>query len=154
MISNVEVTIREYISGLFHLSLATSVNDKPWICEVHFAYDDHLNLYFASKTFRRHSQEIEENTNVAGNIIATHAVGQKVRGVYFEGTVERLDALDVDHPGFRSFSERFHKDPSYFQELTESDDHRLYKISVDTYYLFDGRETTPGQKYELPWLKK
>ncbi len=66
---DVEKIIREYIDKTIHLSLATSSDNKPWVCEVHFAYDEQLNLYFRSLKSRRHSQEIAKNPNVAGNII-------------------------------------------------------------------------------------
>lgn len=151
IITDVEGTIRDYISGLFHMSLATSVDDKPWVCEVHFSYDENLNLYFKSKVLRRHSQEIEQNNHVAGNIISTHAIGDNVRGVYFEGTAEKIEIIDRNHPGYLSFSKRFNKDESLLEELNASEEAKLYKISVGTYYLFDSVESQPGQKYELPW---
>jgi uncharacterized protein YhbP (UPF0306 family) len=150
-ITDVEGTIRDYISGLFHLSLATSINDKPWVCEVHFSYDDELNLYFQSKEIRRHSQEIEHNNHVAGNIVSTHAVGDKVRGVYFEGTAKKIEFVDEKDPGYISYSVRFNTGKSLLEELNSQDGHTFYKISVANYYLFDSVESLPSQKYELAW---
>jgi uncharacterized protein YhbP (UPF0306 family) len=69
---DVEKVVREYIDKSIHMSLATSTENKPWVCEVHFAYDDDLNLYWRSKTDRRHSQEIALNPFVAGNIVKQH----------------------------------------------------------------------------------
>ena len=65
---DIEKLIREYLPQIIHLSLGTSANNKPWVCEVHFAYDESLNLYYRSLTLRRHSQEIAENPNF-GNIV-------------------------------------------------------------------------------------
>jgi len=36
---NIEQKIREYLPQVIHLSLATSSENKPWVGEVHFAYD-------------------------------------------------------------------------------------------------------------------
>ncbi len=78
---DVEKVIREYIADLYHLSLATSSNDSPWVCEVHFAYDDDLNLFFRSLASRRHSQEIKDNSHVAGNIVRQHSLADTAVGV-------------------------------------------------------------------------
>jgi hypothetical protein len=42
---NVEDIVREYIDKTIHLSLGTVINNVPWVSEVHFAFDDKLNLY-------------------------------------------------------------------------------------------------------------
>ncbi len=53
---NIEKTIREDIENVIHMSLATCRDIKPWICEVHFSFDNDLNFYFLSKPERRHSE--------------------------------------------------------------------------------------------------
>src|SRR2546429_174368 len=93
----VEQIIREYLPGILHMSLGTSKDSKPWVCEVHFVYDNDLNIYFRSKKIRRHSQEIAQNPNVAGNIVEQHPAEQKPRGVYFEGTAEIVENFDQSH---------------------------------------------------------
>ena len=77
MIQNIEQTIREYLPGIIHMSLATCVDNKPRVCEVHFVYDNDLNLYFRSLTSRRHSQEIAINPFVSGNIVKQHVLNEK-----------------------------------------------------------------------------
>jgi uncharacterized protein YhbP (UPF0306 family) len=143
MITDIEKTIREYLPGVIHMSLATSHDNKPWVCEVHFAYDDELNLYFMSKSTRRHSEEIAENPNVAGNIVRQHAVGEKPRGVYFEGKAEMLTNADTAKD---IYFKRFNLDKA-------PPEHEFYKITVAKYYLFDSLESSPSQKYELIWPK-
>jgi uncharacterized protein YhbP (UPF0306 family) len=149
----VEKTIREYIANVIHMSLATSKDNKPWVCEVHFAYDEELNLYFRSLLTRRHSIEIASNPFVAGNIIEQHGQGQKPRGVYFEGKAELLDNVDVNHPAYKATSERFNFGEEIIEKANSEDGTKFYKISVENFYLFDVRESTPAQKYELPWRK-
>lgn len=149
---NIEQVIREYLPGVVHMSLATCRNNKPWVCEVHYVYDDDLNIYFRSTSSRRHSLEIADNPNVSGNIIEQHT-GQKPRGVYFEGRAELLHDVAADHPAYQLFAQRFGLGPEIVEDAKSEDGHKFYKISVDTYYLFDARESKPSQKYELPWGK-
>jgi uncharacterized protein YhbP (UPF0306 family) len=150
---NVEQVIRDYIAEVIHMSLASCRDNKPWVCELHFAYDEKLNLYFRSKPSRRHSAEISANPHVAGNIISEHKVGDDVRGVYFEGRAELLENVGEEHPAYKLYCERFETGPEILEEAREEDGHKFYKIAVSTFYLFDGRQSTPSQKYVLPWNK-
>src|SRR3989338_4273492 len=127
---NIEKTIREYLPNICHMSLATSNGNKPWICEVHYAYDNDLNLYFCSRPSKRHSVEIANNPNVAGNIIIQHAVGQKVRGVYFEGKAELLTNVEKHHPAFKLYNQRFGNGKEILEEAKMEDGHKFYKIIV------------------------
>lgn len=149
---DVEKTIREYLPQVIHMSLATCVNNKPWVCEVHYVYDDELNLYFRSKPNRRHSQEIADNPNVSGNIVTQHLLEEAVRGVYFEGVAEVLNDVNKDHVAYKLCCERFGKDESILEELKKADGHQFYKITVNNFYLFDGHNS-PSQKHVLPWKK-
>jgi len=88
---DVEQIVRTYLKDVIVLSLATSRGNQPWVCEVIFAYDDELNLYFRSLTRRRHSQEIAANPNVAGIIARPFRYGEYPHGVYFEGTAKLLE---------------------------------------------------------------
>lgn len=148
---DIEKTIREYLPQVIHMSLATSKDNKPWVCEVHFAYDNELNIYFRSKPDRRHSLEIAANPHIAGNIVTQHVEGQKPRGVYFEGTAELLTDVDENHPAYTSFNQRFNTSKETLEDAKTESGHKFYKITVNTFYLFDSRESTPGQKYMLTW---
>jgi uncharacterized protein YhbP (UPF0306 family) len=154
MIPNVEQTIREYLPQTVHMSLASARDNSPWVCEVHFAYDEGLNLYFRSISSRRHSQEIAGNPRVAGNIVVQHALGDPVRGVYFEGLAELLTSDEEREKAFESFQRCLGKTPDILEEAKREDGHQFYKIEVETFYLFDSIESKPSQKYELKWRSK
>ena len=151
---DVEKVIRDYLPGVVHMSLATSKDNKPWVCEVHYVYDDDLNLYFRSKKSRRHSQEIAANPNVAGNIVEQHPIDQKPRGVYFEGTASIVEDFSQDHPAYKEFIDRIGTGPDIVEDSKNEDGHKVYKISVSNYYLFDSRESNPSQKYRLKWPRE
>lgn len=148
---DVEHTIRTYLPQVVHLSLATSRENKPWVCEVHYSYDDDLNLYYLSSRDRRHSQEVMVNEFVAGNIVTQHFLSQKVRGVYFEGAASILGNIDALHPAVTTYAARFGGGKDLLSEHNKPDGHAFYQIRVSTFYLFDSYESQPSQKYTLPW---
>lgn len=150
---DIEKTIREYLPNIIHMSVASCADNKPYVWEVHYVYDDDLNFYFRSKPDRRHSIEVEKNPTVAGNIVTQHGLEDAVQGVYFEGRCEKLEIVDELSPAYTRYCERFGTGPDILAEATEDTGHGFYKISVDTFYVFDGRESEPAQKYELKWGK-
>ncbi len=147
---NIEQLIRDYIPQVVHMSLATSKDNIPWISEVHFACDEELNIYFRSLITRRHSQEIALNPFVAGNIIKHHEVGQSVRGVYFEGKAELLESEEDLVNANTVLQEKLNPTVDFLEDA-KNGGHQFYKITVNTFYLFDSIESKPSQKYELPW---
>lgn len=148
---NVEQIVREYIEKTVHLSLATVNGDTPWVCEVHFAYDNTLSLYFRSLTSRRHSQEIAANPKVAGNIIDTYKVGEPVVGVYFEGEAALLEAGEEQNLAAECVKNRLQTSNDILQEATHPDGHQFYKIAVKNWYVFGNFDGTSTQKYQLEW---
>jgi uncharacterized protein YhbP (UPF0306 family) len=148
---DVERVIREYLPQVIHMSLATSVGGKPWVCEVHFAYDNALNLYFRSSAARRHCEELRVNPHVAGNIITQHFLHQSVRGVYFEGVAQQLEDVVETHPAYLSYNARFSVGPQMVQAAQAEGGARFYKVEVSDFYVLDGYSSDPPQKYHLPW---
>ncbi len=150
-LEDIEKTIREYLPDIIHMSLATCKDSKPWVCEVHYAYDDQLNMYFRSKPSRRHSQEIAANPNVAANIITQHQLGEKPRGIYLEGNAELLVDVNQNHIAYQKYCERLGTGPEILEEAKQEDGHKFYKITVSDFYVFDTRESKPSHKYHLKW---
>lgn len=135
---DIEKVIREYLPNVFHMSLATCVDNKPWICEVHFVYDSDLNFYFLSKPNRRHSKEIAVNPNVAANIVKQHGPTEKPRGVYLEGKAELMTDINQDSMAYKLYQERFDIREKMLQEvMTEPEGHKFYKITPENFVLFD-----------------
>lgn len=148
---DVEKIIWDYIPQVIHMSLATAQKNTPWVCEVHFAYDEDLNLYFRSLTSRRHSKEIAKNPNVAGNIVKQHSLDDSAVGVYFEGTAKMLEPGDEETKAFECLKTRLNLDDEILNEARQKDGHKFYKITVNNFYVF-GRFGAPhGKKYELKW---
>lgn len=146
-----EKIIREYIDKSIHMSLATCADNHPWVSEVHFVYDNNLNLYFRSKADRRHSEEVAKNPNVAGNIVRQHALEDYPHAVYFEG----MAAMVADEVEFAKlyelFASRLGASEAIIEDAKQPDGHKFYKITVKNWSAFGkfGRER--GDKYVLKW---
>lgn len=148
---DVEKIIRENIVKTVHMSLGTSENNIPWVCEVHFAVDENLNIYWRSKTDRRHSHEIANNPMVAGNIVKQYQLGEQVIGIYFEGSAELLESVDNNHPAFTSLKSSLEIDEEALKEAQNDDGHKFYRITVKNWYAFGRFGADHGQKLKLEW---
>jgi uncharacterized protein YhbP (UPF0306 family) len=147
---DIKKIIRGYLPDVIHMSLSTSRDNKPWTCEVHYAYDDELkHLYIFTRSSSRHGQEIALNPSVSGNIVRQHGPSEKPRGVYFEGTARLLEDVSETHPAFLTFNGRFGRGEGLLEEASKPDGHKFYEIAVSDWYVFDAVESSPSQKYHL-----
>lgn len=145
---DVEKIVREYIDKTVHMSLATVSGDRPWVCEVHFGFDDRLNLFFVSKKSTRHCQEIAGNPHVAGNIVRQHGLSDSPHGIYFEGTATLLSSPTDDE--IESYCGRLGRDAEELKQLL-SEESGLYKIEVANWAAFGKFDGEKNRKYELAW---
>lgn len=148
---DVEQIIREYIDKSLHMSLATVADGKPWVCEVHFVYDESLNIYWRSKASRRHSQEIAINPNVAGNVVKQHGLDEYPHAIYFEGTAEMIEDESKFQAMYELFKNRLSVDVGIIDDAKKEDGHKFYKITVENWYAFGKFDGDSGHKYKLEW---
>ena len=153
MDSEIEKNIREYITKTVHLSLATVRENKPWVCEVHFGFDDELNLYFCSKPSTRHCVELNDNKYVAGDIVVQHGLSESPHGVYFEGSAEKIDApTDAE---IHAYAGRLGRNETDLKtQLYDEKTHCLYKITVSNWAIFGKFGLDSNMKHELSWGEK
>jgi uncharacterized protein YhbP (UPF0306 family) len=70
------------------LTIATSVNDKPWCANCFYVYLEEENaLVFTTDTDTRHGQEFIKNPLVAGSVVLETLVIGKIRGIQFQGII-------------------------------------------------------------------
>lgn len=145
----IEKVLREYITRTPHMSLATVSGSKPWVCEVHFAHDDNLNLYFVSKQTTRHCQEIAANSYVAGDIIKQHPLTEAPNGLYFEGEAEQIGVSPED---IQRYCNALNRDATQLAEqLKEAEARRMYRIKVTNWAIFGNFDSNGHAKHELQW---
>jgi uncharacterized protein YhbP (UPF0306 family) len=148
--AELEKIIREYVTKTPHMSLATVSGNKPWVCEVHFAADDDLNLYFVSKPATRHCQEIEANPNVAGNIVKQHALTESPNGIYFEGQAKAIEASPEE---VNRYCEVLGRNADDLAAWLKDGSSRMYKINAENWSAFGNFAGTGNTKYVLRWSK-
>lgn len=150
---DLEKIIRNYLADVIHMSLGTASHNKPWVCEVHFAYDDNLNLYFASLPARRHSQEIAANPFVAGTIHKQHRPEDSPMGIYYEGIANKLVSEEEQKIAIELLKKRIFNADHIIAGSTKPDGPKFYKIAVDKFYIFGNLDNTAPKKHELLWHK-
>lgn len=130
--------VKDYLKEAKLMQLSTSLDDQSWVCNVWFAADPDLNIYFFSADSRRHSKEVMKNPKVAGAMALPQTPDDLPRGLQFSGLAELLTKEeDIERAKFvyagRIFSEEQIKE---FMEDEETP-HKFYKIKVSQYVLFD-----------------
>lgn len=148
---DVEQIIREYIDKTIYMSLATVSDGRPWVCEVHFAYDEDLNIYWRSLKTRRHSQEIAQSPYVAGNIVKQHELDEYPHAIYFEGTAKLVDDESKYQELYELFKKRQNVDANIIDDAKQEDGHKFYKVTVEDWYVFGKFGGDSGHKYHLLW---
>lgn len=148
---DVEKIVRDNIEATPHMSLATVSGKGPWVCEVHFAFDNDLNLYFRSKISTRHAQEITDDPRVAGNIVRQQGLDEYPLGLYFEGTAELLTDDENFHKYYEYFKQRQSVDETIIEDARQEKGHRFHKITVKNWYTFGKFDDEGGKKHELAW---
>jgi nitroimidazol reductase NimA-like FMN-containing flavoprotein (pyridoxamine 5'-phosphate oxidase superfamily) len=149
----IEKIIRDNIDDYLHLSLATCANNRPWICELHFAYGDDFSLYFRSLPTRRHSLEIATNHHVAGNLVTTHEINQPVFSISFSGRATHIVDDKVQRQVASMLQTRHEIADDIYAESQQPNGHAFYKIDIEKWSIFgkfDGPDH-PATKHSLSW---
>ncbi len=142
--------IREHIAKVEVMQLATSVNNQPWACTVHFAYDDNTNIYWFSKDETRHSQEVAQNPHVA--VAMAIKTEWPVIGVQIEGDAEQMSDKAEIEAVVRNFAERHKREPAFVQGvLNGTNGFKPYRLTPRRIQIFDTQNSPkePKQVWEL-----
>lgn len=130
--------IHEYLNDAKLMQLATAINDQPWVCNVWFAADEDLNIYWFSSTGRRHSKEVKKNNKVAGAIVLPLNPSDPPRGLQFQGTAEVLTKQKDIYKAIAIYQDRIFPKET-IDELMQNtkNPHKFYKITPVQFVLFD-----------------
>ncbi len=149
-----EELIRKYLQQGRVMQLATVKDGQPWCCNVHYVFDEQLNLYWASLPTRRHSQEIRDHSKVAAAIAIKPQ--QPVIGMQIEGIAEQLtNSADIEKAA-KIYYERYKSDADFFTNFVEDFVsgvrlHKFYRIAPKAIVLFDEVDfpQSPRQEFKL-----
>ena len=135
---NIRQLIKDYLRKAKLMQLATSADDQPWVCNVWFAADEDLNIYWFSSTTRRHSGEVLKNKKVAAAIVLPHTPSDPPRGLQLQGSAEVLEKqADIDM-AVSVYKTRIFPIET-IKELMQSKEkpHKFYRIKPTQFVLFD-----------------
>ncbi len=150
--AKIKALISQYLKEAKMMQLATVADGKPWVCNVWFAADKDMNIYWFSSTTRRHSHEVLLNKHVAAAICLPQTPADSPRGLQIEGTAELLTnpkdiAVAMKHYVGRIFNLKQVK--QFMQNIDRP--HRFYRIKPHAIVLFDtvNYASDPRQEYRL-----
>jgi uncharacterized protein len=88
MMEKPDKRIVDFIRKHHVLTLATSIEGKPWCANCFYAYSEEENAFvFTSDESTRHIREALVNNSVAGSIVLETEVIGKIQGIQFEGMI-------------------------------------------------------------------
>ncbi len=130
--------IEDYLKEAKLMQLATSIDGQPWVCNVWFAADKDLNIYWFSSTTRRHSSEVLKNNKVAAAIALPHTPKDTPRGLQLQGHAEIVKDKKEILKAILLFTGRiFSKKQIELFMKNKEKPHSFYKIKPTKFVLFD-----------------
>jgi uncharacterized protein YhbP (UPF0306 family) len=151
----VEKYIAEYLSTAYFMQIGTSVNNVPWVCTVHVATNDRMDLIWVSEVSSRHSQDIEKNAHVAGALVLPQRPDVPVWGIQFQGEAQKVTDETEARELLSSYRKRFVMDEASVTKIALGDGpHACYVIQPSVFVLFDQIHfpDAPRQEYVVPRL--
>lgn len=130
--------ISQYLNEAKMMHLATVSNGKPWVCNVWFAADEGMNIYWFSSVTRRHSEEVAKDPRVARAMCLPQAPQDPPRGLQFEGTAEVLNN-EADIAKAKSvYAGRIFPQEKIQEFMSHTErPHKFYRIKPELFVLFD-----------------
>lgn len=134
--------VKKYINTVNVLQLATSVNDDPWVCNLHYYADENLNLYWISTEERKHSKHIAKNPQVAAAIKVHENTEDAdfVIGITIQGIAELIGDDPGDKIG-KGFIHKHNKPEKLLDDIESgANPHKFYVLRPTKIVLFDSKE--------------
>ena len=132
-------SIEEILSQTKLLSMATaSKNSEPWINTAYFGYDDELKLYIITYTESKHIKNLDENNQIAINIVDTSQDGNLKQGLQLAGMCSRVKPNEEEY-ALRIWAKRIMGADKAEQFLNDFKtwETKPYKIVIDYAKVFD-----------------
>lgn len=144
--TDLKTAINSYLKNAKMMQLATvSPGGKPWVCNVWFAADRNMNIYWISSTNRRHSIEIANNPHVAASICLVNDPGESDRGaLQIEGIAEQVSKPLEMAKALKLYASRGIFSAKQVREFMADLEypHRFYRLKPETISMFrDGKQT-------------
>jgi uncharacterized protein YhbP (UPF0306 family) len=142
--------IQQYLQETKVMQLATVSEGKPWVCNVWFAADENMNIYWISSVNRRHSKDLASNPHVAGAVCLPQAPEEKQRGLQFEGVAEMLTSQADVQKAMGCYVDRIFSKEKLEGFLNHPErPHKFYRVKPSLFVLLDAANFpgNPRQEY-------
>jgi len=133
------------------MQLATSQNDQPWACTLHYYSDKDLNIYWVSTLERQHSQDIAKNPNVAAAILVHENTPEEryVIGLSIQGKAELIGEQVPEEIG-KGYIQKLGRDSSLLSDIASGKNlHKFYKLTPSKIILFDSKNFSDNPRQEI-----
>lgn len=143
--------IKDFLKQTNVMQLATSVNNVPWACNVHFFADDDLNLYWISSPNSQHSKEIDTNPHVAVAIKVHENTPEEdyIIGFSIAGTAEKLEELPADEI-IDGYIAKHTKHPRLKEDIRGGNNpNKFYKLTPSRIVLIDSKNFPDQPRQEV-----
>lgn len=142
--------IEDYLKEAKMMHLATTRDGKPWICNVWFAADKDLNIYWFSSRGRRHSKEVEDDAHVAAGICIPSEPADESRGIQLEGVAERVTKPTEIIKAISVYAGKIFTPQAVKQYMADREyPHHFYRIKPTSIVLFDTKNYPENSRREL-----
>jgi general stress protein 26 len=153
MFMKAEELVKRYLPQIKIMQLATVVNDRPYVCTVHYYSDSDLNIYWCSLLTRRHSEEIKRNPQIAAYVLVHENTPDEnyVIGITILGEAE-LVGNSIDPKIVATYASKLEKGSDFEIDVLKPDfPHKFYCLRPKKIILFDNKNFSgnPRQEYEL-----
>jgi general stress protein 26 len=139
---------KEYLENIKIMQLATADKNKPWVCTVHFYADNDLNLWWASRTDRKHSLQLAGNPQASATVLVHENTAEKdyVIAVTVSGQAELVK--DISENVKQAYITKLDRP----EHLTPPNNmQEFYRLRPESIVLFDTKNfpKDPRQEFKL-----
>lgn len=148
----IENLVRQYLPKFNIMQLATSVDNQPWVCSVHYYADEALNFYWVSDENRRHSQEIKANSQVTGYVLVHEDTPEEkyIIGMSIVGRAEVAE--NPSKEVVDGYSQKFGGKSRFVENAMDPQSpDQFFRLKPSKIVLFDTKNLTgnPRQEWNL-----
>jgi uncharacterized protein YhbP (UPF0306 family) len=132
-----ELTKKHLEAGKF-LQVATSKDNRPWVCTVFYVSDDEYNVYWVSEESRRHSKELVENSHAAAAVNLKGRSEDPAIGLQMEGVVSIVEDDEQKNAVVKLFMDRNGSKQDWADKVLSGEGgRRIYKLAPSMFAVFD-----------------
>ncbi len=112
-----ERIVVQYMDSMTTMTLAGSVDEKPWAAAVYYARRA-FDLIFFSSPSSRHSRIFARNPRAAATIHGAYTTWQEIKGLQMEGEVELINGATARAKALMTYLKRYPFVREFFSDST------------------------------------